>query len=217
MTILEGGQSPKFSFQDGNLQNLPLNGLIGSSPIGAHLSIPTIAKQDGGQPLLDAFYIDKAAVVSDRLKRILQDADPESNEFFQVTLLSEDGEVLCADYHIFHVTNSAPVVLRTESQMRAVGVVKFGANEGHPYYLCNDDGIVLSKPAMKDQKIVSATVVSPGSLIVPDTVREGVVREGVNNLRMHSAQLSETSWVAETEVPELVAFLNANPSLPRPF
>lgn len=204
MAIQEGGGGPQIDFCNASeIENRPpFHGWLASEPLDPSL-VPNEVHIKGAQPIRDAFGIGFAGCVSPRLQLVLEAAEPNVHQFFP--LHASDGNVVA---YIFHVTQSADCVLATESQIRAKGVVKHGPQAGHPYYLCHDDGLTISRPARGSKKILSATTIAPGSLIVPDCVANAVSAQSMTGLRMYPAGSSDTPWVMEEQAPELAQYLS---------
>jgi hypothetical protein len=208
---------PQFTFEDGSDPE-SLNGLIGGHAISDPSRLPTSATADGPEEIstdiLSAGTLSPGhwgAVVSPNLKDAVEAIEPGVHEFFPITMKRQDGTTFPGEFYLLRVRRAFPCVLFLESKHRQIGAVGVEPDLGKPIYRCHTDGLVLSKPAIAGHHLFSTYVVAGGSCILSDALMAECVRRQVRGFQAYPAREIDKPWAPETEVPELMHWLDERP------
>ena len=215
MTIREE-TGPWFEFEDAKGRSsgegyLPFYHWVGSEKVTDLSNIPTSARQTRKGKLTDAFWVANAGLVSPRFKDLIEEIEPDTHQFFPVTLKDTHGTTYPDPYYIWHVTQLVPCVMFKESGYTSTGLVKYGPGKGQTYYSCDDASLVISKQAIAGRKIFSTSIICAGLLLVPDEMVKKIKKQGIKFLRIHPVVEVDRPWLPEENCPELLVYNEEHP------
>ena len=212
-------EGPIFEWQDksGSYADpdtpLPFSRWLPGPKVEDTANIPTLAIHKQGGPLPDAFWIRDAGVVSERFKAIVDDIEPNTHQFFPVTLKRKDGTPCPGKYFIFHPTRYAPCVLLSKSGVRSKVIVKRGERKGLPNYHIHYDEYVISRPSYGDRKIFGSLFIMRDGIFVVDEFMDRIEGDKLQYFMKYRVKELDEPWVFEEEAPDLAAFLKDRPDI----
>ena len=179
--------------------------------------LPTCLIREDDKQLLDVMMeSDKAPIVSERLRALIEEMEPGVHGFFPVELLERDGRPMPERYFWLHIGQAVDAALRAESRdpIRWFGLEDSGSDRP-PLGNLPPLGVVFSRPRIAGRHLWTGNLVSDGKAFLSNALFARIDAEMRHDLEPDFLPEADMPWSLEKDMPEVAEWHTRNPDCPR--
>ncbi|WP_305098250.1 imm11 family protein [Croceibacterium aestuarii] len=178
---------PDFKWDD-RPETLALFGFSHGRVVDDLSMLPTRATQKDKKKLCDVFPMPGLNAVSAKFKSIVEEFEPDTHQFFPISLNAKDGTPYEEEYFIFNACQRFDAILPDQSKSLHWSEKKAGEWKGMPFLNGTASDLVLSRPAIGDHHLWVSRLILGGHVFFSDPLKARMEKEKVRYVLYDKAE-----------------------------
>lgn len=180
----------------------------------AEAQVPQSARQKDNNRLVDVFPLPGFSCVNKRFRDVVESFEPNTHQFFPITLRSKKGVTYDEPYFLINVCQTFDSIMvgnsNTEWRVRLAGGL-----EGMPYVSRPNPPRLISRPTIAGRHLWRNYWIYEGDIMVSDDLRDALLREKIIRLKLKEPRAQyyeevDSYFTYQEQAPAMLDWMETN-------
>lgn len=172
--------------------------------------MPTVLRQTDKKKPCDVFMVRGAGAVSNKLRCIIEEFEPDIHEFFPIEVFDQNRVQFAEEYYILNVVQQFDAHLVKLHPTKHSGWMKT-TDTGRPFLSIDTNKLVLSSPKISGRHLWMSQHIGAYLLFVSDELGERLRQEKIRWITLTKIEETEDEWIPEDNVAPVLEWIENHP------